>query len=133
MILGTHVMSTWFCLQKPGMTHVSSHPVTLYRSARLWTSFLGCAKPLGQAIHLGVDCPGPWWTGSLMEKSAFTRMNLSDVRMIIAIMHVLVKELLCQAVNGWILVLECLLSSASGQLWLCHKWALVVMSFQARY
>jgi hypothetical protein len=33
-----------------------------------------------------------------MERPAFTRMNLSDVRMIMAIMRVLVKELLCQTV-----------------------------------
>jgi hypothetical protein len=32
-----------------------------------------------------------------MEKSAFTRANLSDIRVIMMIMRVLVVELLCQA------------------------------------
>jgi hypothetical protein len=35
-----------------------------------------------------------------MEKLAFTMMNLSDVRVIMAIMRVLMEELLCQAVMG---------------------------------
>jgi hypothetical protein len=56
------------------------------------------AKPLGQAFCLGVDRPGPYWTGSLMEKPAFTRANSSGVRVIIVIMRVSVGELLCQAV-----------------------------------
>jgi hypothetical protein len=34
------------------------------------------------------------------------------------IMRVLVEELLCQAVMGLILVLECLLSGARGHMWL---------------
>jgi hypothetical protein len=44
-----------------------------------------------------------------MEKPTFTRMNLSDVRVIMAIMRVLVEELLCKVVTGRILVLECIL------------------------
>jgi hypothetical protein len=40
--------------------------------------------------------------------------DLSDVRVIMMIMHVLVEELLCQVVMGQIPVLECLLSGASG-------------------
>jgi hypothetical protein len=68
-------------------------------------------KPLGWAICLGVGHPGPWWIGSLMEKPAFTRANLSDVRVIMAILRVLMEELLCQVVTGWVLVLRCL--------WLC--------------
>jgi hypothetical protein len=98
---------------------VLSHPATLYRSARLWTAYLGCAKSLGWAIQHGVDRLGPWWTGSLIEKHAFTKMNLSDVRMIMVIMHVLVKELLYQVLMGWILILKCLLSDARGRMWLC--------------
>jgi hypothetical protein len=43
-----------------------------------------------------------------MEKFAFTRVKLSNIRVIKAIMHFLVEELLCQAVMGWIPVLECL-------------------------
>jgi hypothetical protein len=35
-----------------------------------------------------------------MEKSAFTRSNLSNVRVIMVIMHVLVEELLCHAATG---------------------------------
>jgi hypothetical protein len=43
-----------------------------------------------------------------MEKSTFTRANLSDVRVIMEIMRVLVEEFLYQAVTGQNLVLECL-------------------------
>jgi hypothetical protein len=46
-------------------------------------------------------------------------MNLSDVRVIMTIMHILVEELLCQAVTGQILLLESLLSGACGCLRLC--------------
>jgi hypothetical protein len=53
-----------------------------------------------------------------MEKPIFTRMNLSDVRLIMMIMHVLMEELLCQVVTELILVLECLLLGARGCLWL---------------
>jgi hypothetical protein len=35
------------------------------------------------------------------------------------IMRVLVVELLCQAVMGWIPALECLLLGMRGHLWLC--------------
>jgi hypothetical protein len=53
-----------------------------------------------------------------MEKPAFTRVNLNDVRVIMVITHVLVVELLCQVVMGWIPLLKCPLSSACGWLWL---------------
>jgi hypothetical protein len=36
---------------------------------------------------------------------SFTRVNLSDVRVIMVIMHVPVEELLCQAATGWIPVM----------------------------
>jgi hypothetical protein len=49
-----------------------------------------------------------------MEKPAFTRTNLSDVRVIMVIMRVPVVELLCQAETGWISVLKYLLSGAHG-------------------
>jgi hypothetical protein len=52
-----------------------------------------------------------------MEKPTFTRANLSDVRMIIAIMRVLMVDLLCQAVTGRIPTLECMLLGARGCLW----------------
>jgi hypothetical protein len=35
-----------------------------------------------------------------MEKLAFTGANLSDVRVIMAIMHVHMEELLCQVATG---------------------------------
>jgi hypothetical protein len=57
-------------------------------------------KPPGWAVYLSVGCPGPWWTRTLMEKLVFTRANLSDVRVIMAIMCVLVGDLLCLAVMG---------------------------------
>jgi hypothetical protein len=44
-----------------------------------------------------------------MEKSAFPRVNLSDVRVIMATMRVFMVKSLCQSVMGWVLVLECLL------------------------
>jgi hypothetical protein len=53
-----------------------------------------------------------------MDKPAFTRTNLSDVRVIMAIMRVHVKELLCQALTGQIPILKCPLSGAHGRLWL---------------
>jgi hypothetical protein len=51
-----------------------------------------------------------------MENSILIGVSLLDVRVIIVIMCVLVVELLCQAVMGWILVLECLLPGV--RLWL---------------
>jgi hypothetical protein len=53
-----------------------------------------------------------------MKNPAFTRASLSDVRVIMTIMRVLMELFLCQTVMGWIPVLECLLSSACGHLWL---------------
>jgi hypothetical protein len=85
-----------------------SRPVALYRPVWLQAAFSRGAKHPGWAICLGVDRSGPRWTGSLMKKPAFTRASLSDVRVIILIIRVLVEELLCQSVIGWILVLECL-------------------------
>jgi hypothetical protein len=75
----------------------------------------GGVKPSGRATCLVVDHLGPWLTGSLVEKPAFTRVGLSDVRLIMVIMRVLV-ELLCQAVIGQIPILECLLSDACERL-----------------
>jgi hypothetical protein len=76
---------------------------------------------------LGVDRRGPRWIRSLMEKHTFKRMNLSDVRVIMMIMRVLVKDVLCQALMRWIPVLELPLSGVRGRLWLRHvmpgiKW-----------
>jgi hypothetical protein len=44
-----------------------------------------------------------------MEKLAFTRVNLSNVIVIMVIMHVPMIELLCQALMEQILVFKCLL------------------------
>jgi hypothetical protein len=51
-----------------------------------------------------------------MEKPAFTRMNISSVRVIMAIMRVPVGEFLYQAVIGRITILKYLLSYACGLL-----------------
>jgi hypothetical protein len=59
----------------------------------------GCKAP-EMGYLTDVDRPGPWWTGSLMEKLIFIRVNLFDVRVIMMIMHVPVEELLCQVVMG---------------------------------
>jgi hypothetical protein len=53
-----------------------------------------------------------------MEMPAFTKANLSNIRVIMAIMRVLMKQLLCQVVTGWILILKCLLPGVIGHLWL---------------
>jgi hypothetical protein len=65
-----------------------------------------------------------------MVKPAFIWADLSDVKVIMAIMRVLVEELLCQTVMGWTPILEYLLSGACGCLWLrlimpgikCHRF-----------
>jgi hypothetical protein len=49
-----------------------------------------------------------------MEKP-FTRVNLSNINVIMATICVLVEELPCHAVMGHILVLECLLSGTRGR------------------
>jgi hypothetical protein len=49
-----------------------------------------------------------------MEKLAFTRTCLSNMRVIMAIMRVPLVELLCQAVMGWIPALEYLPPGACG-------------------
>jgi hypothetical protein len=54
-----------------------------------------------------------------MEKSAFTRVSLSNVRVIMTIMYVHVEELLSQAVTGHIPVLKYLLPGVCGCLWPC--------------
>jgi hypothetical protein len=60
-----------------------------------------------------------------MEKPTSARANLSNVRVIMAIMRVLVDELICQTVMGRILILECL--SVRG------VWASVATSYHARH
>jgi hypothetical protein len=91
----------------------SSRPIALYRPMWRWTTFLGNWRPLGRVICFSVDRPDPWWTRSFMENTTLIGVSLSDVRVIMAIMRVLVVKLLCQAVMGQVLVLECLL---------CHTW-----------
>jgi hypothetical protein len=96
-----------------------SHPVILYGPAQPWATFMGDARPPGWVICFGVDIPGPWWTRSSIENPTLIGASLSNVRVIMVIMLVLVVELLCQAVTGWIPVLECLLPGARGHLRLC--------------
>jgi hypothetical protein len=60
-----------------------------------WPAFLGVVRPLGQSACLDVDRPGPWWTGSSMENPTFIVVSLSDVRVIMVSMHVLMEDLLC--------------------------------------
>jgi hypothetical protein len=52
-----------------------------------------------------------------MEKPAFDRVNLSDVRGIIAVMRVPMVEFLCQVSMGRILILTCILLGVRGCLW----------------
>jgi hypothetical protein len=47
------------------------------------------------------------------------RHHLSDVRVIMAIIRVLVVESVCQAATGWIQALECVLLGSSGSQRLC--------------
>jgi hypothetical protein len=49
-----------------------------------------------------------------MEKLAFTRVCLSDVSVIMAIMRIPLVELLYQTVMGWIPALEYLLPGTRG-------------------
>jgi hypothetical protein len=55
-----------------------------------------------------------------MEKPAFTRVNLPNVRVIMTIMRVPVVERLCHAVMGRISTLKCLLLGKCGCLRPCR-------------
>jgi hypothetical protein len=57
--------------------------------------FPGDVKPLGLDILHCVDCPGICKTESYIEKPAFTKTCLSDIRVIMVIMNVPLVELLC--------------------------------------
>jgi hypothetical protein len=81
-------------VQSPLTGDIPSH-CTVWAGMTLDCHSRGGAKPPGWIIYLGVDRLGPWWIRSLMENPAFTGSNLSDVIVIMAIMHVLVHELLC--------------------------------------
>jgi hypothetical protein len=52
------------------------------------------------------------------EARTYRGWSLSDGRVIMAIIHVLVEELICLVVMGHIPVLKCLLSGVRGHLWL---------------
>jgi hypothetical protein len=56
--------------------------------------------------------------GPFVENPAIIVVSLSDVRVAMVIMSVLVVELLCQAAMGWVPVLESLLPGTRGCLWL---------------
>jgi hypothetical protein len=78
-------------------------------------------------IYFDVDHLGSWLTGSFMESPTLIGVRLSDVRVVMMIMHVLVVELLYQAVMEQIPVLECLLPGMHGYQRLRHvmsdtKW-----------
>jgi hypothetical protein len=51
-----------------------------------------------------------------MENPTYIGVSLSDVRVTMVIMCVLIMELLCQAVTGQFPVLECLLLGMCGHL-----------------
>jgi hypothetical protein len=51
-----------------------------------------------------------------MENSIFIEASLSDVRVTMVIMHVLMVELLCEMVMGRVSVLEYLLPGMRGRL-----------------
>jgi hypothetical protein len=76
--------------------------------------FLVDAKPPGLDILCGVDRPGTCKTESYMEKLAFARACLSNIRVIMVITRVPLVELLCQAAMGWIPALEYLLPGTCG-------------------
>jgi hypothetical protein len=88
----------------------------VFRPARPQTTFSEGARPTGLVICLVVDRPGPWWSGSFMDNSALIGVSLSDVRVIMTILHVLEVKFLCQVATGWIPTLECLLPDTRGRL-----------------
>jgi hypothetical protein len=51
-------------------------------------------------IYFGVDHSDPWWTKSFMETPRFIRVSLSDVRVIMVIMHILVEEFAMSGSDG---------------------------------
>jgi hypothetical protein len=65
-------------------------------------------------------------TESYVEKSAFIRVYLSTVRVIVTIIYVHLLELLCQKVMKWILAIKHLLPGMCGHVCLvvtgikCH-------------
>jgi hypothetical protein len=54
-----------------------------------------------------------------MQKPTFSRACLSNIRVIMAIIHVPLVELLCQMVMGQNPALKYVLSGMCGQLWPC--------------
>jgi hypothetical protein len=71
-------------------------------------------RSLRLAVRPFVSCPGPWWIRAFMGGLALIGVSLSDVRVIMMIMRVLMVKLLCQVVMGWVPVLECLLPDTRG-------------------
>jgi hypothetical protein len=67
-----------------------------------WWPLSRGTKPSGLDIWRGVDCPSTCEIESYMEKLVFIWACLSDVRVIMVIMHVPLIQSLCQAVMGWI-------------------------------
>jgi hypothetical protein len=85
----------------------------------------GGAKPPGRTVCHDVDHPGLRWTGSRMENPAFTRVNLSNVRVIMAIMRILMVEL---AMLG-----DDEMNSSTQVLVVRCMWAPVATSCRTRY
>jgi hypothetical protein len=81
------------------LTCVVPYCRTVLASVTLVCLFGGFEAP-GWMICFGVDRPGPRWTGCFMENPTLIGVSLSDVRVTMVIMHVLVVELQCQAVMG---------------------------------
>jgi hypothetical protein len=77
------------------------------------------ARPYGTSNPLWCGPPGSLVDWFFMGRPAFFEGSLSDVRMIMAIWHVPMVELICQVVMGLVPVLECLLSGTRGRLGLC--------------
>jgi hypothetical protein len=67
----------------------------------------GGARPLGMVIRIFYGEPHPY------------RASLSDVRVIMMFICVLVVESPCQAAMGWTPAPECLLAGVYGYVWSC--------------
>jgi hypothetical protein len=92
-----------------GLFYHLHHPMNCGCQARVQRGG-GGARPPGLEIHFGVDHSSPQWTRSSMENHAFIGASLSNVRVIMVIMRILMLELICQTVTRWVPVLEFLLS-----------------------
>jgi hypothetical protein len=86
---------------------MSSRPINLCGAAQALDHPHEDARPLGLASCSGVEDSGPRWTEPIKGESAPIRGGSPTPIMIMTIMHVLVKEFLCQGLMGWRPILEC--------------------------